>query len=77
MDLDKIKIVLAEEPWSLKMVDDAARGMVQGTCAYDPPEMQLKSWIEIARHNFRNDAHGFEIEVQSLIAQALAGKFDV
>ncbi|MFZ2199758.1 MAG: hypothetical protein WAV40_03140 [Microgenomates group bacterium] len=76
MDIDKIRIVLAEEPWSVGKVDDAARGMVQGSCAYDPPELKLKSWIEIARHNSKGNAQEFDAEVESLIAQALAGKFD-
>jgi hypothetical protein len=75
MELSLIQEVLARPAWPVEKLDEAARGLVQGSCD-DTSDIQLQFWLELAKFNSHGDAQAFEREQQSLIAQALAGVFD-
>ncbi len=70
-----ITSVLSQPRWSAKRFEDAHRGLPNGSCD-DPPEVQLKFWLEMAYDKAGTDTGLFEQLKTELIAQAMAGMFD-
>ncbi len=75
MRCGEILSVLAMKPWSPEQLEEASRGKVNGSCD-DPPSIELKFWLEIARSRSGNNLGSFFGEVVKLIKQASQGKFD-
>lgn len=67
--------VLAQSRWSAKKFEDAHRGLPNGSCN-DPPDVQLKFWLEMAYDKAGADEALFEKLKQELVIQALEGMFD-
>jgi hypothetical protein len=66
--------VLFSAPWSEKKLEEAARGVVQGSCD-DPPDVQLKFWIEIARDEAGRSGESAIPAITKLAIRALRGEF--
>jgi hypothetical protein len=75
MEMDVIVRVFSQPRWSAKKFEDAHRGLPNGSCN-DPPEVQLKFWLEMAYDEAGSDTELFERLKNELIAQALAGVYD-
>lgn len=72
--LGSVLNVLKSNPWSPNKLEEAARGLVQGSCD-DPPEVQLKFWIEMARDEAGRSGRSAIPAITKLALQALKGEF--
>lgn len=69
-----IEKVLEAPPWSERKLEEAARGMVNGSCD-DPPEVQLEFWKNLARSKHGEGTKEYMKELHELARQARQGVF--
>ncbi len=74
MNNKQISEILSSPAWDLAKLDEAARGLVIGSCD-DPPEVTLKFWIEMARFEALRDNLPIEPALKKLESQARRGVF--
>ena len=74
MDEATILRVMNESPWSLKKLNDAARGLPIGSCD-DPSDVQFAFWLNMARCGSFEYGESIEDAVNEIIEQARKGEF--
>lgn len=75
MEIDLIKQVFAMPRWSEEKLNEAFRGLVQGSCD-DPPEIDLKRWYEYELSLALKTGKSLEQIQTEITHRALSGEFD-